>query len=316
VTYGHTLTGVLANTLLILNGKGGVLKTSVAAQIAGIAATTGRRVLAVDLDQQANLARDLGYTALSDGGRGLLDAISSGVPLIPIRNVRPNLDVIAAGPSTNRLYHEVSAAATGSVVPTFDQLARVLAPLAAGYDLIVIDSPPGGESLHLVAMTAARFVVIPTQPDQGSIDGLATVFRSMLSVRRATNPTVDILGVVLGPVSSSATRLRADTLARLNVDLGGKAHVFNQTIRNCQLAAVHCREMGQLVHEYASAAVVAPRWYEQPPTTNGPAVRSYSQAAVGLADDYKKLVGEILDRFTEQSVAAALHAGAVSVDLG
>jgi chromosome partitioning protein len=292
---------VLPNTLLILNGKGGVLKTSVAAQIAGIAAKDGRRVLAIDLDQQANLARDLGYTSLSDGGRSLYEAISAHTPLIPIRNVRPNLDVVPAGPHTNRLYHEIAAAATGAMVPTFDQLNRAIEPLAADYDLIVIDSPPGGEALHLAAMTAARFVVIPTQPDQGSIDGLATVFRSMISVRRSTNPHIEVLGVVLGPVGSSATRLRADTLARLNADLGGKVHVFSQTVRNCQIAAVHCRELGHLAHEYARAASAAPRWYEQPPVPNGKVARSFSNAALGLASDYENLVREILERVAERT---------------
>ena len=49
------------NTVVVAQGKGGVGKTSLAANLAGLAAAEGQlRVLLVDLDQQANLRRDLG----------------------------------------------------------------------------------------------------------------------------------------------------------------------------------------------------------------------------------------------------------------
>ena len=63
---------MLTNTILILNGKGGVGKTSLTANLAGLAARSGWPTLAVDLDRQGNLQHDLGYT--SDGGRSLVAA--------------------------------------------------------------------------------------------------------------------------------------------------------------------------------------------------------------------------------------------------
>jgi cellulose biosynthesis protein BcsQ len=48
------------SVLAIVNGKGGCGKTSCAANLAAIWATQDRRVLAVDLDAQGNLAVDLG----------------------------------------------------------------------------------------------------------------------------------------------------------------------------------------------------------------------------------------------------------------
>jgi chromosome partitioning protein len=294
---------VLGNSVLILNGKGGVLKTSLAAQLAGISAMSGWRTLAVDLDQQANLARDLGYTSRSDGGRSVLDAVVNGTALAPIADVRPSLDVVAGGPDMNRVYREV-ANADGNVIPTYAQLDAVLRPVAAHYDLVVIDSPPGGEAIHLAALTASRFVIIPTQPDQGSVDGLATVFRSLVSVRQSTNPSIEILGVVLGPVATAARRLRADTLARLGQQLAGRVHVFDHTIRQAQLVAVHCRDQGLLVHEYEQAARDALPWYRMSKEERRTA-RSFSQAAPGLADDYQQLTQEILARFRDRLEAAA-----------
>ncbi|MHB1599786.1 MAG: ParA family protein [Acidimicrobiales bacterium] len=67
--------GVLDNVLLVTNGKGGVGKTSLVANLTGLAATAGWSVLAADLDPQGNLARDLGYpprptTPASTGSAG------------------------------------------------------------------------------------------------------------------------------------------------------------------------------------------------------------------------------------------------------
>lgn len=290
---------MISNSLLVLNGKGGVLKTTLTAQLAGLAALSGWKVLAVDLDQQANLARDLGYASRSDGGRSMYEACVEGSPLSPLVDVRPGLDVVPAGPDTMRLYREIANGPGGALVPAYDQIDRVLTPLASRYNLILIDSPPGGEAVHLAAMTAARHVVVPTQPDQASVDGLATVFRSLLSVKRTTNPAIDVLGVVLGPVPSQATRMRVDTMATLEALLKGKVHVFERTVRTAQLVAVHCRDLGMLVHEYEEAArTQSMPWYKLSREQRR-SQRSYSSAAPGLAEDYQQLANEILARFSE-----------------
>lgn len=294
---------MLRNALMILNGKGGVLKTTLTAQIAGLAAISGWRVLAVDLDQQANLARDLGYVKESDGGAGLLRSVVDREPLEPIRGVRPNLDVIAGGPDLNRLYRHLTLESGANPLRAFDELEQAIKPIAAEYELIVFDSPPGGESVHLEAMSAVHAVVIPTQADQGSIDGLATVFRTVSSVRKGPNPNLEVLGVALGPVPSQSTRLRADTVAQLDGLVGGKVHVFETVVRSAISVAVDCRERGFLVHEYEAAAAEATPWYKQTRDQRRER-RGFSQAASGLAGDYQALVGEILGRFHELRVAA------------
>ena len=51
----------MRRVVAIANGKGGVGKTTLTAGLAGQLASGGPRVLVVDTDPQANLARDLGY---------------------------------------------------------------------------------------------------------------------------------------------------------------------------------------------------------------------------------------------------------------
>ena len=68
---------MLDNLIAIANGKGGAGKTTLAAQLGGIAANSGWRTLVVDLDAQGNLGRDLGYydTPANDHGAGLATAV-------------------------------------------------------------------------------------------------------------------------------------------------------------------------------------------------------------------------------------------------
>src|SRR4051794_23157663 len=89
----------LRRTVAVINGKGGVGKTSVTANLAGLYAAAGYRVCAIDLDPQGNLGNDLGYLAagLADGGAGLHAAAVTGVAPTPLVGVRPNLDVVPGG---------------------------------------------------------------------------------------------------------------------------------------------------------------------------------------------------------------------------
>ena len=92
------------NVWAIANGKGGVGKTTLTATLGQIAAAAGRRVLIVDLDPQGTLAYDLGYDADTEGGVELFDAVARRRRLQPtFRDVRPNLDVVAAGNDTHAL---------------------------------------------------------------------------------------------------------------------------------------------------------------------------------------------------------------------
>jgi chromosome partitioning protein len=287
---------------MVSNGKGGVLKTSLAANVAGLAALSGWRVLAVDLDPQGNLATDLGVLDRSDGGAGLLEAVAHGARLAPLEEVRPKLDLVAGGPRTGELTGHLSRAAlSGQVVHGW--LERTLAPMAGEYNLIVLDCPPGEALIHTLAMTAAHYVVIPTQPDLASIHGLGAVFARLLEVRGSTNPAVEVLGVVLGPVGTTSTAIVRETRARLADILGEGIPVFDPTIRLAQAAAVHCREQGLLAHEYETAAVNAAPWYQRREQ------KRFSSAAAGLAEDYSRLTEAILGAYSTRRQPAAEAVG-------
>src|SRR3546814_16720019 len=78
---GRTAGGTMSihRTITVAQGKGGVGKTSLVSNISGLTAAAGNRVLILELDQQGNYARDLGYPP--DTAATLLPARLTAQPL-------------------------------------------------------------------------------------------------------------------------------------------------------------------------------------------------------------------------------------------
>ena len=102
---------MIPNTILVTDGKGGVGKTSLVANIAGLAAASGWHTLAIDLDPQGNLARDLGVLDEADDGTNLHHTITNRAALEPLRDVRPGLDLAPGGPALDNLPADITVQA-------------------------------------------------------------------------------------------------------------------------------------------------------------------------------------------------------------
>ncbi len=294
----------IARTIAVQQGKGGVGKTSVTANVAGLAAASGAKTLIIDLDPQGNISRELGYE--QDSGRDLFVSLQLMEPLPVKKDVRPNLDVIAAGEmlsDASALENAWRGKDENDTVGA--RLHKLLEPIAGEYDLIVVDTPPGDRALSEGALTIATSVVIPTKLDDSSLDGVEMVAKRF-SMAAARNPYLRLAGVVLFSVNPQATRMIADARADLEEMLGGQAPVFNSTLRHLESAAVSARKRGMLVHELESATVEARKnLFRQLRLKQKPKNEIYVRNASGLADDYMNLTQEILTRVTELEAETA-----------
>ncbi|MGW0647305.1 ParA family protein [Streptomyces umbrinus] len=285
--------------LVIVNGKGGVGKTSLSAALAAALAKTRLRVLLIEIDEQGNHDEDLGTggTELSDDGQAQAAAILEGKPLTPTGEARPNLYVIPGGSALQDVVEELYCqrrVAALSKDPE-DQLAWMGMYAAAidavrhFYDVIILDVAPGSEPLQLQALVAGDMVLVPTRSDPSSRKGLRTVARRFAQALRL-NPLLRLLGVVVFATASAATRVQQKIKSQLVEDLNGAAGVMEQTIRHVEAAAVACRTHGKVPQELATH-----------PDLDA-ALRRSMQA---LAGDYRSLALEIL-----QAKAALDHADA------
>ncbi|MBV8992570.1 MAG: ParA family protein [Pseudonocardiales bacterium] len=299
---------MLPQALAVIQGKGGVGKTSCTAGLSGLFAAAGRRVLTVDIDPQANLGRDLGYydevDARGDGGRALLGALH-GYPVEPIRDVRPNLDCISAGDATEELTHMLMSREMRRPGSAQTAIADALTPLARDYDLILIDCPPSSPLLQKATLSAVQYVLIPTRADDASIDGLLKVDSLFAEVRGAgVNPSLHLLGAFLFGVGIQSKRISDDARRAIADCLGGDEHVLATQIRYAEGAAQDCRRLGLLPHELEAklpeakrarfAALRARRAGGGRHRVDGDT--RISGSAAGLAQDYSRLAQEVVAR--------------------
>lgn len=177
--------------LAVCSSKGGVGKTSTAANLAVVLARTGR-VLVVDADPQDSLGRAFGVIAKgrADSLAGLLEDPDADPREVVRLEVAPGLDLIPAHPgleSVGRLLASQGGIVTG--------VRRVLRPLLADYDHVVLDTHGDLGDLTLSAVCAADAVLTVFTSDPGSALGAVRVTAFLEQHRRFENTTAQLVGV-------------------------------------------------------------------------------------------------------------------------
>ena len=297
----------LTRVVSVANGKGGAGKTTTACNVAGLAALAGWRVLLVDLDPQGNAGHLLGYTwaGESDGGRHLVDALRRKEPLRPtLEGVRPGLDVVCGGAELD----DLEAVLTGRISKgeeTGNVLAWPLAQVAPDYDLVIMDTPPTRPLLLRLALSASRWIVVPTRAGRMSIEGLRAMARDVAAAREF-NPKLEVLGAVLYDVETNATVIRRNAVEDVETVLDGAAPVFHTVIRHAQAVAVRGEEQGELAHEMAEKVDGAEPWWKA--LREGRRPERLPGSAPALAEDFVLLTQEILTRIDEQEKALEVSA--------
>lgn len=298
----------LARVVAVMNGKGGVGKTSLAGNVGALVAAAGMRVLIVDLDPQGNLAQELGYTGseVDDEGARLAEAMQFGRPVAPV-NIRPQLDVLPGGEWLEDAANVLGRRDEGQRKrrpEAHSALAAALRPVAGEYELVLVDCPPGEPALQNAALGAARWLLIPTRTDDSSRKGLVKVAHRYVEAR-ARGSQVELLGVCLFGVSSTAKHVRAQAVADLADDLGGAAPVLDATIRYAEAAAVAARRRGVPVFELEAAAAAGPKWFERLRHPESRAEPVVPGSAAALAGDYSALAAEILGLLRQREAELA-----------
>lgn len=167
--------------------KGGTGKTATASAIAQAGAINGKRVLAVDLDPQANLTLALGADLNVPGAFHIFD--ESGIPVSDlIQDTPQHISVIASHRNLSTVKTTPGSAS---------RLREALEPLNSDYDLCVIDTPPTLGELVYNALNAADGLIIPLETDINSIQGLYQIVDIAKHIAQRSNPDLKVLGSIL-----------------------------------------------------------------------------------------------------------------------
>jgi chromosome partitioning protein len=200
----------MARTIVFVNQKGGVGKTTSAINLGAYLALAGKRTLLVDFDPQANLTSGLGRKPGTS--KGIYDVIAGRSTLKEI--LQPTkvewLDLAAS-----------SIDLSGATVELVDQddrnqyLKRALATVQREYDFILIDCPPSLGILTLNGLVAADEVLVPLQCEYFALEGLSLILQTVSLVQKSMNTSLKVCGILF-TMYDSRTKLAQEVVQQVS----------------------------------------------------------------------------------------------------
>jgi chromosome partitioning protein len=201
----------MAKTLAVANQKGGVAKTTTVASLGVALADDGRKVLLVDLDPQSCLTFSLGLDP---------EEIAVSVHHVLLREAVASDVVLATDDGPDLLPATIDLA--GAETALFTRPGRehamreALEDVVDDYDWIILDCPPSLGVLTVAALSAADAVLIPLQCETLSHRGVGQLLDTVHDVRRYTNQSLQVMGVLPTLYDGRTRHARAvlDTIAQ------------------------------------------------------------------------------------------------------
>jgi len=205
--------------LSVFNQKGGVGKTTTTINLGaafalmmshevGVTEEPGR-VLIIDLDQQTHSEITLSggfFGQRRQTGLGPYDNIAGLLMLdttLPVTDIiqtaeipvsaRHNMDFI---PSSKEKMPNVDSALKNDPVDGLFRLREILETLEPFYQYVVIDNPPGLSYLSINSLVGSTHVLIPCQLEAPSIESLSGALKTIQSVQRQHNRSLQLLGIL------------------------------------------------------------------------------------------------------------------------
>lgn len=230
----------LRHIVTVSNNKGGAGKTTTVLNLAVAIMKRGYRVLVIDMDPQCNLSTSLGwdmkrqgtkkepleptiFTALCEGANIPVYRNSIGLYYTPSSRWMEDADVYL---NSNKVTDPVRALRALLAEPIDDHTGEGLTEWESSFDFIFIDTQPAMSRVTVNAVCAADGIIIPVELEQFAVDGYVETIGKIIKIKKVSNPTLQIHGILLTKVNS-----RLKNAKNWEADMRDQGDVFNAVIR-------------------------------------------------------------------------------------
>ncbi|MGL4647229.1 MAG: ParA family protein [Mycoplasmoidaceae bacterium] len=174
----------------IVNNKGGVLKTTLATNIAAAFSLNKKKTLIIDLDGQGNVVATFGknpYVIKKTVLSVLKEETKVDEAIIKEREF---LHILPSNDELNYFDMYISK----GMIKT-DSLKKLIHALSSIYDYIIIDTPPMMSTIVSIVLSITNVVLIPFEPDQYAILGLRRIIDASLQIKQKVNNNLIIIAI-------------------------------------------------------------------------------------------------------------------------
>ena len=218
--------------ICVSNQKGGVAKTATTAILASVLTRKGKRVLTIDMDPQGSLSKQVDAQV---GGHEVYDVLKGNISARDAIQTAQQFHIIPTSIVLAGLEAELMTD-MGKYFKLKDAIEK--AQLSELYDYIVIDTPPSLGVPTVNAIVAADGVLIPTDADCDSINGIIQLNMTIENVKKYCHVDPQILGIVFTKFDPRQNNSKDMLALAMRVADALNTHVCNTYIR----ASVAVRE--------------------------------------------------------------------------
>ena len=188
-------------TIAIVAEKGGVGKTTIANNLAWhFADNKKKRVLAIDLDPQSNMASTL------DSFENQGDANELFTGAVAARDMMPRLACFATATQLEDFVGERAA-------DYIQQFRQNFARFAPHFDYCIIDTPGEWSMRPLSALIVCDHMLLPTEPKKYAVEGLQSFANTIATANNYRDVAINFLGIVLSKVQrTKEQQLHTETM--------------------------------------------------------------------------------------------------------